>query len=144
MRSIWDTERTGKACVRASSALGSSGENIVLPNLQDGCPSPENNPTASAHAFLEMFPFYTTAAIWRLMQMNRPNPQPPVEAFFVQAPGNERSELSQGTVVRDRLGLLPGDLGKDGAIRKGERPLSISLYCHIVSENARNSSRMAS
>jgi len=69
MRSIWETERTGKACVRASSALGSSGEDILPPNLQDGCPSPENNPTASAHAFLELFPFSTTAAaIWRLMQ----------------------------------------------------------------------------
>src|SRR5712664_703683 len=73
MRSIWETERTGKACVRASSALGSSGEDIrspnLSPNLQDGCPSPENNPTASAHAFLELFPFCTTAAaIWRLMQ----------------------------------------------------------------------------
>jgi hypothetical protein len=44
-------------------------ENILPPNLQDGCPSPENNPTASAHAFLELFPFCTTAAaIWRLMQ----------------------------------------------------------------------------
>src|SRR4029077_6463529 len=69
MRSIWETERTGKACVRASSALGSRGENILPPNLQDGCPSPENNPTASAHVFLELFPFCTTAAaIWRLMQ----------------------------------------------------------------------------
>jgi hypothetical protein len=57
MRSIWETERTGKACVRASSALGSRGENILPPNLQDGCPSTENNPTASAHAFLELFPF---------------------------------------------------------------------------------------
>src|SRR4029077_20842414 len=67
MRSIWETERTGKACVRASSALGSRGENILPPDLQDGCPSPENNPTASAHAFLELFPFCTTAAaIWRL------------------------------------------------------------------------------
>src|SRR5579862_2637240 len=47
-------ERTGKASVRASSALGSSGENILPPNLQDGCPSPENNPTASAHAFPEL------------------------------------------------------------------------------------------
>src|SRR3984957_3033950 len=54
MRSIWETERTGKACVRASSALGSRGEDILPPNLQDGCPSPENNPTASAHAFLEL------------------------------------------------------------------------------------------
>jgi hypothetical protein len=44
-------------------------ENILPPNLQDGCPSPENNPTASAHAFLELFPFCTTAAaIRRLMQ----------------------------------------------------------------------------
>jgi len=69
MRSIWETERTGKACVRVSSALGSRGEDILPPNLQDGCPSPENNPTASAHAFLELFPFCTTAAaIWRLMQ----------------------------------------------------------------------------
>jgi hypothetical protein len=38
MQSIWETERTGKACVRASSALGSRGENILPPNLQDGCP----------------------------------------------------------------------------------------------------------
>jgi hypothetical protein len=69
MRSIWETERTGKACVRASSALGSSGENILPSNLQDGCLSPENHPTASAHAFLELFPFCTTAAaMWRLMQ----------------------------------------------------------------------------
>src|SRR5580704_15794885 len=69
MRSIWETERTGKACVRASSALGSRGENIRPPNLQDGCPSPGNNPTASAHAFLERFPFSTTAAaIWRLIE----------------------------------------------------------------------------
>src|SRR5713226_8198323 len=51
MRSIWETERTGKACVRVSSALGSRGEDILPPNLQDGCPSPENNPTASAHTF---------------------------------------------------------------------------------------------
>src|SRR5258707_12103974 len=68
IRSIWETERTGKACVRASSVLGSRGENILPPNLQDGCPSPENNPTASAHAFLELFPFFATAAaIWRLI-----------------------------------------------------------------------------
>jgi hypothetical protein len=44
-------------------------ENILPPNLQDGCRSPENKPTASAHAFLELFSFCTTAAaIWRLMQ----------------------------------------------------------------------------
>src|SRR5271170_3807707 len=60
MRSIWETERNGKACVRASSALGSRGENILPPNLQYGCPSPENNTTASALAFLELFPFCTT------------------------------------------------------------------------------------
>src|SRR5882672_5057527 len=67
IRSIWETERTGKACVRASSALGSRGEDILPPNLRYGCPSPENNPTASAHTFLELFPFCTTAgAIWAL------------------------------------------------------------------------------
>src|SRR6202007_2609467 len=38
MRSIWRAVRTGKACVRASSALGNSGENIFPPNLQDGLP----------------------------------------------------------------------------------------------------------
>jgi hypothetical protein len=27
------------------------------------CPSPENNPTASAHAFLELFSFCTMAAV---------------------------------------------------------------------------------
>src|SRR4029077_10898644 len=41
MRSIWETERTGKACVRASSALGTRGENILPPNLQRWLPVPK-------------------------------------------------------------------------------------------------------
>src|SRR5258708_6014778 len=53
MRSIWETERTGKACVRASSALGSRGEDILPPNLRYGCPSPENNPTATSKTCIE-------------------------------------------------------------------------------------------
>ena len=42
---------------------------VLSPNLQDGCPSPENHPTASAHAFLELFPFCMTAVgIWHSPQ----------------------------------------------------------------------------
>jgi hypothetical protein len=58
MRSIWETERTGKACVRASSALGIRGENILPPNPQDGCPSARKQSYRISSCFPEAVPVF--------------------------------------------------------------------------------------